>query len=92
MEKDLVEVNFAIEEAAALGERENEDILAAEDKMEKTTAALDEAIIVLKEATAGHEEGVLVQVKRAGLATNEGFAQPERRPLSSPVSPSLVTE
>ena len=36
-------------------------------------------IIVLKEATAGHEEGVLVQVKRSGLATNEGFAQREEK-------------
>jgi len=79
LEKDLEEVNSAIEEATALRKKENEDFLAAEDEMKKTAAALDEAIVVLKEATAGHEEGVLVQVKRSGLATSEGFAQREEK-------------
>ena len=47
--------------------------------MNKTAVALNDAINVLKDATAGHEEGVLVQVQRSRLATNEGFAQREEK-------------
>merc|ERR1711862_934651 len=46
LEKELEEVNSSIEEATALRKKENEEFLAAEDEMKKTSAALDEAILV----------------------------------------------
>jgi len=72
LEKALEEINSAIESATSLREKEHEEFLAAEDEMTKATTALDKAILVLKEATANHQEGVFVQSK---LGAGEGFAQ-----------------
>jgi len=59
LEKDLKELNSGIEEATDMRAKEHEEFLEAEDEMVKAVAALDQAIVVLKEATAGHDKGVL---------------------------------
>jgi len=61
LEKELAEVTAAIEEATSLRKKEEEEFLAAEDEMTKAVTALDEAILVLKEATANHKEGVFLE-------------------------------
>jgi len=72
LEKDLADLNAAIEEATAMREKEHEDFLEAEEEITKTVVALDEAITVLKEATAGHEKGVFAQQK---ASLGEGYSQ-----------------
>lgn len=77
LEKDLEEVNAGIEGATAMRKKEHEEFLDAEDEMTKALAALDKAILVLKEATAGHVQGVLLaqQVRdRSDALASEGFA------------------
>lgn len=77
LEKDLEEVNAGIEGATAMRKKEHEEFLDAEDEMTKALAALDKAILVLKEATAGHVQGVLLaqQVRdRSDALAGEGFA------------------
>eukprot|EP00928_Gymnodinium_smaydae_P090888 TRINITY_DN745_c0_g1_i1.p1 TRINITY_DN745_c0_g1~~TRINITY_DN745_c0_g1_i1.p1 ORF type:complete len:727 (-),score=245.43 TRINITY_DN745_c0_g1_i1:73-2253(-) len=61
LEKDLADINKAIEEATALRKKENEEFLAGEADMVKATSALDGAITVLKEATKNSKDGVLLQ-------------------------------
>jgi len=73
LEKALEEINSAIEAATAMREKEHEEFLGAEDEMVKATTALDKAILVLKEATANHQEGVFLENNRMS-ATTEGFA------------------
>jgi chromosome segregation ATPase len=66
LEKELEEINSAIEAATALREREHEEFLSAEEEMKQGVAALDKAILVLKEATAA-KEGSFVQRLHDGL-------------------------
>jgi len=63
LEKELGEINAAIESATALRKKENEEFLSAEEELKKAVAAVDKAVVVLKEATAGHEQGSLLQAK-----------------------------
>jgi len=74
LEKELEEINAAIEAATALRNREHEEFLSAEEEMTQAVTALDKAILVLKEATAGHEEGVFVQRENAGISARRADA------------------
>jgi len=75
LEKELKELNAAIEEATDLRGKEHEDFLVAEDEMVKASTALDSAINVLGEATAAHKEGVFLQTHTAALSSASQRAQ-----------------
>jgi hypothetical protein len=83
LEKELEEINAAIEAATALRNKEHEEFLSAEEEMTKAVTALDSAVLVLKEATAGHEEGALLQ--RAGAAVGYAARQKESAELAHAV-------
>lgn len=72
LEKDLEELNGAIEQATDMRKKENEEFKEAEDEMVKAVTALDAAITVLKEATAGHEKGTLLAQR---TLSGEGFSR-----------------
>jgi len=72
LEKDLEELNGAIEQATEMRKKENEEFKEAEDEMVKAVTALDAAITVLKEATAGHEKGTLLAQR---TLSGEGFSR-----------------
>jgi len=63
LEKEVKDLNQDLEAMKRQRDQENEDFLAAKDEMEKTIEALGEAVSVMAEATAGHEEGELIQGK-----------------------------
>jgi hypothetical protein len=64
LESEMAAVLASMEEANALRNKEHEEFLDAEDEMVKAKTALETAISVLEEATAGHEQGVLLQKRR----------------------------
>jgi peptidoglycan hydrolase CwlO-like protein len=69
LEKELAQLNSDIEEATAMREKEEADFDEAKDEMDKTIAALTDALKVLKEATAKHQQGVLfTQNERSAVA------------------------
>jgi hypothetical protein len=63
LEKDLEELNSDIEAATELRAKEKADFDAASEEMDKTIAALEEALTVLKEATADHKTGTLLALR-----------------------------
>jgi len=60
LEKDLEELNAGIETATTMREEEHAQFLEAEKELVQATDALDAAIAVLKKATEGHTDGVLL--------------------------------
>lgn len=72
LEKELKELNEDIESATALRKQENSQFLEAEEEMTQAVTAMDKAIMVLEEATEGHESGTFLQ--RARATFSEGFA------------------
>jgi len=74
LEKELEEINAAMEAASALRNREHEEFLSAEEEMKQGVAALDKAILVLKEATAGAKEGAFIARSGVGIAERRAEA------------------
>lgn len=78
LERDMAAVLASMEEAQALRNKEHEEFLDAEDEMVKAVAALNSAISVLEDATAGHEKGALLQRNKAlgqGTAVSTGSSE-----------------
>lgn len=71
LEKEIKDLNQDLEAMKRQRDQENEDYLAAKEEMETTIEALGEAIDVMSEATAGHEDGTFIQGKEK---ETQGFA------------------
>jgi len=72
LEKEIKSLNQDLEAMKAQRDKENEDFVDAKDEMDKTIAALESAIEVLKEATKEHKEGEFLQGKQK---ESQGFAE-----------------
>lgn len=68
LEKELEELNSDLEASSELRAKEKQDFEAASDEMDKTIAALNGAITVLKEATADHKTGTLLALRGGSAA------------------------
>jgi len=69
LEKELGEINAAIESAEALRKKENSEFLSAEEELLQAITAVDHAVVVLKEATAAPGGGSLLQAKAKASLT-----------------------
>jgi len=65
LEKDLAEINKAMEQASAIRKTEHDEFVDAEDEILKGIKALNASITILKDATADHLQGVLL-AQRSG--------------------------
>merc|ERR1719191_587486 len=71
LEAQIKGLNEEIETATDLRDKEHEDYLAAKDEMEKSIAALEQAVEVLDKATA-ESKGSLLSIKREVQTFKEG--------------------
>merc|ERR1719456_1259920 len=58
LEAEIEKLNTEIETATDMRKKENEDFLAAKAEMDQAIAALELAVEILGDLTAGHETGV----------------------------------
>jgi chromosome segregation ATPase len=91
--KEISDLSSAIEEATAMRDKEHADFLAGEDEMSKAISALDQAMEVLKDATADHTEGVFMEQRHASstAAATESFAQQAARSANLAHAADLAT-
>jgi len=83
LEKEISTLTGEIESSTALRNKEKEDFEEAEAEMKQAVKALNDGIEVLKTATEGHEQGVLLRLKGAVSAgEGEGFAARTREAAS----------
>jgi len=71
LEAAIKKLNEEIEAAEDLRDKEHEDFLAAKDEMEKSIAALEQAVEVLGSATKEHK-GSMLSVRRMVAKVEEG--------------------